>query len=131
MKLAPPYNSQTAVQFAVIPCAPQQSQTGNMDLSKVQIKRLRAVGHRLKMKPIVIVGQKGLNDSIQLEIDVALNHHELLKLRIPALDKSEKKELMLQICDQHQANLIEAIGNVMVIYRRNIKSEHYGKLLKD
>jgi len=56
-----------------------------MQLTNGQIKRLRAEGHRLKLKPVVIIGQKGLSENLHREIDAALDHHELLKLRIPAL----------------------------------------------
>ncbi|MCP4980527.1 MAG: YhbY family RNA-binding protein [Gammaproteobacteria bacterium] len=96
-----------------------------MGLSSAQIKRLRAEGHRLKLKPVVTIGQKGLSDNLHNEIEGALNHHELLKLRIPGLDKSEKRELSKLICDQHQAELIESIGNVIVIYRCNQETNRF------
>jgi len=98
---------------------------GNMELSSGQIKRLRAEGHRLKLKPIVIIGQKGLSENLHQEIDSALDHHELLKLRIPALDKAGKRELSKLICDQHQAVLVESIGSVIVIYRSNKESNRF------
>ena len=101
-----------------------------MELNSGQIKRLRAEGHRLKLKPVVMVGQKGLSDNLHNEIDVALNHHELIKLRIPALDKPAKRELSQAICAQHQASLIESIGSVIVIYRLNKEVNRYATVLK-
>jgi RNA-binding protein YhbY len=50
-----------------------------MKLTSGQVKRLRAEGHRLKLKPVVIIGQKGLSENLHQEIDSALDHHELLK----------------------------------------------------
>ena len=100
-----------------------------MNLSSGQIKRLRAEGHRLKLKPVVIVGQKGLSENLQQEIDGALTHHELLKLRIPALDKPERRELAEQICRANGATLIETIGGVIVIYRRNPETDRFAALL--
>jgi RNA-binding protein len=100
-----------------------------MELSSAQIKRLRAEGHRLKLKPVVSIGQKGLGDSLHAEIEVALNHHELLKLRIPGADKAGKRELAGLLCEHHQANLVEAIGNVIVIYRRNPESDRFASVL--
>ena len=96
-----------------------------MELNSGQIKRLRAEGHRLKLKPVVIIGHKGLSENLHHEIDVALNHHELIKLRIPALDKPGKRELSQSICEQHQACLVESIGSVIVIYRRNKETDRY------
>jgi len=100
-----------------------------MGLTSAQTKRLRAEGHRLKLKPVVIMGQKGLSDNLHTEIDGALNHHELIKLRIPALDKAGKRELGMQICARHNAQLIQSIGNVIVIYRSNPDIDRYAKLL--
>ena len=101
-----------------------------MNLTKGQIKGLRAEGHRVKLKPVVIIGQKGLSENLHAEIDAALVHHELLKLRIPGMNKPEKKEIADLICQQHRADLIELIGNVIVIFRRNIELEGYAKILK-
>ncbi|MBT8434534.1 MAG: YhbY family RNA-binding protein [Gammaproteobacteria bacterium] len=90
-----------------------------MELTRGQIKRLRAEGHRLKLKPVVIIGQKGLSENLHKEVDLALDHHELVKLRIPALDKAGKRALGQSICDLHRAELVECIGNVIVIFRCN------------
>jgi len=100
-----------------------------MELSSGQRKRLRAEGHRLNLKPVVIIGQKGLTENLHNEIDVALNHHELIKLRIPALDKPGKRELSKLICDQHKADLVESIGGVIVIYRCNKETNRYAALV--
>ncbi len=101
-----------------------------MELTRGQIKRLRAEGHRLKLKPVVIIGQKGLSENLHAEIDTALSHHELLKLRIPALAKPARRELSEQICRQHGATLVEAIGGIIVLYRRNPDSDRFAALLK-
>ena len=101
-----------------------------MELNSGQIKRLRAEGHRLKLKPVVIIGQKGLTENLHHEIDVALAHHELIKLRIPALDKPGKRELSQLICEQHQAQLVESIGSIIVIYRLNKEINRYAAAIE-
>ena len=101
-----------------------------MELSSGQIKRLRAEGHRLKLKPVVMVGQKGLSENLHQEIETALDHHELIKLRIPALDKPGKRELSQSICLQHKAQLVESIGSVIVIYRCNKELDRYTALIQ-
>jgi RNA-binding protein len=100
-----------------------------MDLTSAQIKRLRAESHRLKLKPVVTVGQKGLGENLHTEIDTALAHHELLKMRIPALDKADRRELGRQICARHGAILVESIGSVIVIYRRNPETNRFAAIL--
>ncbi len=101
-----------------------------MELTGGQIKRLRAEGHRLNLKPVVTIGQKGLTTNLHHEIDAALSHHELLKLRIPPLDKPGKRELGKLICDQHQAALVESIGSIIVIYRCNIEANRFAAVVK-
>ena len=102
-----------------------------MSLTKTQIKHLRAESHRLKLKPVVMIGQNRLSDNVQNEIAVAIAHHELIKIRIPALDKDAKKQLAKTICARNQASLITTVGNVIVIYRRDEKTERFTTLLTD
>ena len=100
-----------------------------MNLNKTQIKALRAESHRLKLKPVVIVGQNGLSENVQNEIEIALEHHELIKIRIPAMDKTGKKQLIETICTRTNAVLITAIGNIAVIYRRTENADRFAKIL--
>lgn len=100
-----------------------------MELSSAQIKRLRAESHRLNLKPVIMVGQKGLGENLQGEIDIALSHHELIKLRIPALDKAGKRDMAEQICARHDAALVQSIGNVIVIFRANPEINRFASLL--
>ena len=100
-----------------------------MELTRGQLKRLRAEGHRLKLKPVVIIGQKGLSENLHQELETALAHHELIKLRIPAFDKPGKRALCQSLCERHRAQLVELIGNVIVIYRRNTETDRFASLL--
>jgi RNA-binding protein len=97
-----------------------------MNLSKVQNKRLRAESHQLK--PVVMIGQNGLTEAVQNEIEIAIEHHELIKIRIPASEKPIKKQMVDAICSRHSAEPVQVIGNVAVIYRRNVKSDRFGKV---
>ena len=101
-----------------------------MRLNKAQIKRLRGESHRLKLKPVVRIGQNGLSDKVGNELANAILQHELIKIRIPAvLARAEKNQMAETICARNQATLITAIGNVIVIYRRNEKSRRFEALL--
>ena len=100
-----------------------------MDLSTAQIKRLRAECHRRGLKPVVSIGQQGLSDNVHAEIDRALAHHELVKLRIPALPKPEKRDLSRDLCQHHAALQVEAIGHVLVLYRRNPETDRFAAVI--
>ena len=67
-----------------------------------------------------MVGQHGLKPTIFEELEIALDAHELIKVRIAA-DRDERKEATAEIITQTKANLIQAIGQMIIIYRRNHK----------
>jgi RNA-binding protein len=79
-------------------------------------KQLKSEAHNLN--PVVIVGQSGFTDAILAEIEIALDHHELIKVKIRA-ERDERKLISEKICIQTGAELIQLIGQVIVIYREN------------
>lgn len=83
----------------------------------------------MKLKPVVLVGQHGLSENVHHEIDTALTHHELLKIRIPGQKRDGKKAMIDAICSQHQSTLIQNIGNVVILYRLNKKNNRFSKFV--
>jgi len=81
-----------------------------------QKKKFRAIGHSLK--PIVTVANETISQSVNDEIDRALRDHELVKIKILLNPKSLKKDLLKEILKQQNANLIQLIGNVALLYRK-------------
>ena len=59
-----------------------------MSLNKKQIQYLKGLAHSLK--PVVLLGSNGLTEAVIAEIDFALNHHELIKIKIPTDDRETK-----------------------------------------
>jgi RNA-binding protein len=86
-----------------------------MSLTPEQKKQLRALGHRLN--PIVTVAGKGLSENIQLEVDRALEDHELIKVKFAVADRDSKRQLIAQLCEIVEAQLIQQIGNIALLYR--------------
>ncbi len=84
-------------------------------LTNNQKKILRSRGHALK--PIVMVGQHGLSESVLAELESTMTKHELLKIKIRADDKHDRQTMIDEIVSITQAHLIQVIGNIMVIYR--------------
>lgn len=79
-------------------------------------KQLRAQTHHLK--PVVIIGQSGLTDKVLAEIELALNHHELIKIKVRA-ERDDRQKIRDQICVETGADYIQSIGQIIVIYRLN------------
>ncbi len=88
-----------------------------MELSNPQKKKLKGFAHDLH--PLVSIGQKGLKESIHDEIDTALSFHQLVKVKVVADDRDQRKDIIALIAEQHQASVIQTIGHVVVLYRRN------------
>ena len=84
-------------------------------LSNFEKKALRKKSYSLK--PVVMVGQKGLTDAVLAEVDIALNAHELIKVRIRGADKKERKEQCAKIEEQLGAQVVHKIGFITVLYR--------------
>ncbi|WP_369176731.1 ribosome assembly RNA-binding protein YhbY [Candidatus Thiodubiliella endoseptemdiera] len=84
-------------------------------LTNNQKKFLRARGHVLK--PIVMVGQHGLSESVLAELESTMTKHELLKIKIRAEDRDDRQKMIDEVINVTKAHLIQVIGSVMVIYR--------------
>ena len=86
-----------------------------MSLSEKHKRELRGRGHTLK--PVVTIGNAGLNTAVLRELELSLEHHELLKIRITGADRDTRKHIIEQICENCHAALIQAVGHVALIYR--------------
>ncbi|MES9857380.1 MAG: ribosome assembly RNA-binding protein YhbY [Sedimenticola sp.] len=88
-----------------------------MSLSKKQKRHLKGLAHGLK--PVVMVGQHGLTDGVFNELDIALSTHELIKVRVSAGDREERKAMQERLCQKSSAELVDSIGHISVLYRYN------------
>ena len=80
------------------------------------IKQLRTIGH--KLKPVVTIAGNGLSDSVKAELERALNDHELIKLKLSVGSREARSAVTEDICASLGAQLVQSIGNVVVILRR-------------
>ena len=86
-----------------------------MPLTEQQKRELRGRGHGLK--PVVSIGNAGLNAAVIREIDLSLAHHELMKVRIGSADRYTKQQLIDALCKATNAELVQAIGHIALLYR--------------
>ena len=84
-------------------------------LSNIEKKKLRKKAYLLK--PFVMIGQHGLTNAVISEINIALNAHELIKIRIRGADKKKRYEQCLEIEQQLNAEVVHQIGFITVLYR--------------
>jgi RNA-binding protein len=87
-----------------------------MPLSETHRRHLRKLAHHLK--PVVIVGNAGLTENVLTEIDAALDHHELIKIKIHAADKTERQAIIDKISEHTAASWVLSIGHIAAFYRQ-------------
>jgi len=86
-----------------------------MALNVKQRKHLKALAHH--RKPVVQVGNAGITAAVIKEIELALGHHELLKIRLPGVEREARTEMLKKICAATGADAVQEIGRMAVIYR--------------
>lgn len=85
--------------------------------TKHDIKQLRAIGH--KLKPVVTIAGKGLTEGVTNELDRALTDHELIKVKLAVGSREARAEMARQISAQAGAEIVQSIGNVILLLRRS------------
>lgn len=99
-----------------------------MNLNKKQIQHLKGLAHSLK--PIVLLGSNGLTEAVVAEIDYALEHHELIKVKIPTEDRETKTLIVEAICRETKATKVQVIGKTLIIYRQSDEAKIHIPRLK-
>ncbi len=88
-----------------------------MNLSTKQKQYLKGLAHSLK--PVVLMGSNGLTEAVMAEIEIALAHHELIKVRIAAEDRETKALIVEAILREANAEKVQVIGKILVLYRQS------------
>jgi RNA-binding protein len=86
-----------------------------MALSEKQKKHLRRLAH--PMHPLVMLGNAGLTEGVVNELERALTDHELVKVAARVGDRDARNEALATLASRTQAEIVQRIGNVGVLYR--------------
>ena len=84
-------------------------------LTPKERQALKARAHGVK--PVVLLGQSGLNAPVMKEIDRALLAHELIKVRVPGDDRDVRDSVFAKIAEALSAARVQSIGKLLVLYR--------------
>ena len=84
-------------------------------LSSDALREMRARAHNLS--PVVSIAEKGLSPAVLKEIDVNLNAHELIKVRVHGDSREDRLAYLEKICSELGATAVQHIGKLLVIYR--------------
>ncbi|EHD23168.1 MULTISPECIES: ribosome assembly RNA-binding protein YhbY [Brenneria] len=86
-----------------------------MNLSNKQKQHLKGLAHPLK--PVVMLGNNGLTEGVLAEIEQALEHHELIKVKVASEDRETKTLIIDAIIRETGAGNVQVIGHTLVLYR--------------
>ncbi|AHG83725.1 RNA-binding protein [Bibersteinia trehalosi USDA-ARS-USMARC-189] len=89
----------------------------SMTLTTKQRQFLKGLAHHLS--PVVMLGGNGLTEGVLAEIENALNHHELIKVKIAGADRETKQLIIQAIVRETKATEVQTIGHILVLYRQS------------
>jgi RNA-binding protein len=91
-------------------------------LTNAQTRFLRGQAHDLKA--MLQVGGKGITDAFVAEVALALEHHELIKVKVGAEDREARDASIAELAERADAALVQRIGHVAVFYRPSKDKRH-------
>ena len=92
---------------AVVRCSPQ--------LQGYERRHLRGLGHHLK--PIVLIGDKGVHAAVLAQIDRALLDHELVKVKIRGASSEAREQAATAIHEGTGAQVVQILGRTVLLYK--------------
>lgn len=88
-----------------------------MTLTSSQNRYLRGLAHQ--QRAIILLGAKGATAAVVKELDLALSHHELVKVRLSGGDKDERQAQMDALTAGTKSEHVQHAGHTVVLFRRN------------
>lgn len=80
-----------------------------------QKRHLRGLAHDLS--PVVQVGKEGVSAGVVQATAQALLDHELIKVRLPQVDKEERAEMADALRQRTESQLAGLTGRIAILYR--------------
>ena len=90
-----------------------------MALTSSQIRYLRGLAHPLK--PVLLMGGKGVTAGVLKELEQALDDHELIKVKLSGGDRASRTADLAKLVESSHAEAVQTIGHIAVLFRRNVE----------
>lgn len=91
-------------------------------LKGVQKKYLRGLAHNLK--PLVLIGQKGISPTLIRAVDEALDTHELIKVKFNEFKEKDQKDAVTGLIEKETGSeMVGMIGHMAIFYRQQSDPE--------
>ncbi len=86
-----------------------------LDITSQERSALRAAAHPLR--PVVLIGDRGLSESVLKEIDLNLKAHQLIKVRVAGEEHEARAAMLETICETLSCATVHHLGKTLIIYR--------------
>ena len=94
-------------------------------LTGKQRRYLRGLGHGLD--PVVQMGHQGLTEAVTKAVAEALDHHELIKVRVgknsPDAERGDRADVVQKLAEAVGGHVVQNVGRVVLMYRQAEEAE--------
>ena len=80
-------------------------------------QHLRGLAHSLS--PVVHIGKEGLTDAVKAAVNTAIDTHELIKVKLPQVEKTERRAMTQALATAIACHVAGELGRVAILYRRH------------
>lgn len=92
-----------------------------IELTPSERREQRALAHHLHA--VVLIGNDGLTQAVQKEVDAALNAHGLIKIRVFSDDRTTREGIYHQLAADLNAAPVQHIGKLLILWRPRPEKE--------
>ncbi|KGI78418.1 RNA-binding protein YhbY [Oleiagrimonas soli] len=78
---------------------------------------MRGLCHNLH--PVILLGAKGVTEAVIKELKLALDRHELVKIKLSGGDKDERRAQIAELTEATGAEVVQEIGHTASMFLRN------------
>ena len=87
-------------------------------------RRLRGAGHALSA--VVQIGKEGASDAVRKQIQEALHHHELVKVKLGSESPDDRFAVAEQLAAEPGVEVAQILGRTILLYKRNPEIARFG-----
>ena len=91
------------------------------ELTVKQRQYLKGLAHGLQ--PVVMISNNGLTPAVIKEIQLNINAHELIKVKVLGDDREVREALILEIIGETGAQFVQHIGKQIVLFKSSEKQK--------